>query len=72
MFSPKLKLSKFLNLNWTLGTIMPENRIIGLYKSYAWLNGVHFHVGSQGVPIELFVDAAKVIMLCTIYILIRL
>ena len=33
-----------------------------LFKKYEWLNGVHFHVGSQGNPLELFVSAAKIVM----------
>ena len=37
-----------------------KDRILDLYQKYTWLNGIHFHVGSQGVPIELFVNAAKV------------
>ena len=37
-----------------------KDRIVALYQQYSWLNGIHFHVGSQGVPIELFVNAAKV------------
>lgn len=37
-----------------------KDRIVALYHQYSWLNGIHFHVGSQGVPIELFVNAAKV------------
>jgi len=39
-----------------------KERIIGLYKSYEWMNGIHFHVGSQGIPINLFVNGAKVVM----------
>ena len=30
-----------------------------MYKKYAWLTGVHIHVGSQGLPLELFVKAAR-------------
>jgi len=33
--------------------------IIGLYSKYKWLNGIHFHVGSQGVALDLFVAAAR-------------
>ena len=32
------------------------------YSKYHWLSGVHFHVGSQGVPLELFVQGAKICM----------
>ena len=31
-----------------------------MYKKYSWLTGVHIHVGSQGLPLELFVKAARV------------
>ena len=37
-----------------------RKRLIDLYKKYTWLNSIHFHIGSQGVPLDLFVDAAKV------------
>ncbi len=30
-----------------------------LYRKYGWLNGIHFHVGSQGVVLDLFVAAAR-------------
>ena len=42
--------------------VTPEttSKIIDLYKKYSWLTGVHFHVGSQGVPMEMFIAAAKV------------
>ena len=35
-------------------------RIVGLYKKYDWLNGIHWHVGSQGCALELFLKAAEV------------
>ena len=56
MVSTATKVSKF-GLPLTSET---KDRIIGLYQDYAWLNGIHFHVGSQVVPIELFIDAAQV------------
>ena len=37
-----------------------RGRILDLYHKYQWLNGIHFHVGSQGNPIQLFVESAKV------------
>ena len=37
-----------------------RGRILDLYKKYHWLNSIHFHVGSQGNPIQLFVESAKV------------
>ena len=56
MMSTAPKLSKF-------GVPLTEetkDRVLDLYKTYSWLNGIHFHVGSQGVPIQLFVDGARV------------
>ena len=32
------------------------DRILDLFKNNPWLNGVHIHVGSQGVPLDKFVD----------------
>ena len=37
-----------------------RSRIIDLYKKNQWLNGIHFHVGSQGCALELFIKAAEV------------
>ena len=56
IISTATKLSKF-GLPLTEET---RNRIINLYKKYEWLNGIHFHVGSQGCQMELFINAAKV------------
>ena len=56
MMSTASKLSKF-GVPLVAET---KERIIEMYREYTWLNGIHFHVGSQGVPIELFVNAAKV------------
>ena len=55
IFNTATKLSKFglPLLDETRG------RILDLYKRYTWLNSIHFHVGSQGNPIQLFVEAAK-------------
>jgi len=39
-----------------------KERMIDLFRKYDWLNGVHFHVGSQGNPLKLFVNAARIIM----------
>jgi len=39
-----------------------KDQLIDLYKKYRWLKGVHFHVGSQGNPMDLFIDAAKIVM----------
>ena len=40
-------------------TVETRSTILGLYSKYNWLNGIHFHVGSQGVDLELFVAAAR-------------
>ncbi len=37
-------------------------RVLQLFVRYEWLCGVHLHVGSQGVPMELFVRGARVCM----------
>ena len=58
IISTATKLSKF-GLPLTEAT---RNSIINLYKKYAWLNGIHFHVGSQGCALELFIKAAEVIL----------
>ena len=56
IISTATKLSKF-GLPLTDET---RGRIISLYKKYEWLNGIHFHVGSQGCAMDLFVKAAEV------------
>lgn len=33
--------------------------VLALYGRYPWLNGIHVHVGSQGVPLEHLVAAAR-------------
>ena len=55
IMSTATKASKF-------GLPVTENtrsKIIDLYQKYNWLNGIHFHVGSQGVALPLFVAAAR-------------
>ena len=54
--STATKASKF-GLPITDGT---KSRILELFKTHEWLSGVHFHVGSQGVPLDLFVQGAKI------------
>ena len=54
--STATKASKF-GLPITDGT---KSRIMELFKTHKWLSGVHFHVGSQGVPLDLFVQGAKI------------
>nr|ACO15662.1 Diaminopimelate decarboxylase [Caligus clemensi] len=39
-----------------------KERILSLFEECGWLNGVHIHVGSQGVPLKKFVDGAKKLM----------
>ncbi len=56
IISTATKLSKF-GIPVTEDT---KEKVIGLYKKYKWLSGIHVHVGSQGVPMELFVKGAKV------------
>lgn len=43
-------------------TIETRVKVIQLFERYDWLNGVHFHVGSQGVPLAMFVQASKICM----------
>lgn len=35
-------------------------RLVKLFADNEWLEGVHIHVGSQGVPVHKLVEAAKV------------
>ena len=56
IISTATKLSKF-GLPLTDET---RSRILALYKRYEWLSGIHFHVGSQGCALDLFVKAAEV------------
>ncbi len=37
-----------------------RDKVLALYDKYQWLSGIHVHVGSQGVPMELFVQGVKV------------
>jgi len=58
MISTATKLSKF-------GLPLMEAsrpQLLELYKRHGWMSGVHIHVGSQGVPLEKFVDGCRVIM----------
>ncbi len=41
-------------------TVATRSKIVQLFKQYEWLCGVHFHVGSQGVPLDMFVRASKI------------
>jgi len=57
MISTATKQSKF-------GVPLTEDtrdRILELFVSNPWLTGVHIHVGSQGVPMEKFVDGTVVL-----------
>ena len=33
-----------------------------IYVDNSWLNGIHIHVGSQGVPIDKFVSGVRVLL----------
>jgi diaminopimelate decarboxylase len=35
-----------------------ENRIVDCYNKYEWLNGIHYHIGSQGNTLEQLVSPA--------------
>ena len=65
IISTATKLSKF-GIPVTEDT---KEQVLGLYKKYSWLTGIHVHVGSQGVPMELFVKGAKVHRKTTTYYL---
>jgi len=39
--------------------ISSENEIIGHYKRCVWLTGLHVHSGSQGMTLEMMVEAVK-------------
>jgi len=39
-----------------------KEAIIGFFQKYPWLTGIHFHIGSQGIPLSLFGQGAKVCM----------
>ena len=36
-----------------------EDRIVDCYRTHAWLNGIHMHVGSQGCSVDQLVEAAR-------------
>jgi len=58
MISTATKLSKF-------GLPLMESTLetlVSMYTSNSWLTGVHIHVGSQGVPLDKFVDGCRVMM----------
>ena len=58
MMSTATKLSKF-------GLPLMEEtrqRLIQIYSDNPWLNSIHIHVGSQGVPMERFVSGTRVLM----------
>lgn len=44
--------------------LVPETRerLIGLYKDNEWLQGVHIHVGSQGIPFSMLQVGARTLM----------
>lgn len=56
--STATKLSKF-GLPLMEGT---RERLVQVYVDNPWLNAIHIHVGSQGVPLDKFVSANKVLL----------
>jgi len=56
--STATKLSKF-GLPLMEGT---RERLMQVYVDNPWLNAIHIHVGSQGVPLDKFVSANKVLL----------
>ena len=56
IISTATKLSKF----GLPVTELTKEKIIDLYCKYEWLTGIHVHVGSQGIPLELFVKGVQV------------
>ena len=48
--STAVKESKF---GLPISTTETKEAVIELFKKYQWLTGIHWHVGSQGVPLRL-------------------
>ena len=48
--STAVKESKF---GLPISTTETKEAVIELFKKYHWLTGIHWHVGSQGVPLRL-------------------
>jgi len=44
--------------------LMEDSRksLVQIYVDNSWLNGIHIHVGSQGVPIDKFVSGVRVLL----------
>jgi len=38
-----------------------HDEILAMYKKHSFMKGLHLHVGSQGCPINLFVDSIKIV-----------
>ena len=41
-------------------TVDTKDRVVDLYKKHEWLTGIHIHIGSQGVALDLFVRGSRV------------
>eukprot|EP00929_Paragymnodinium_shiwhaense_P033491 TRINITY_DN18383_c0_g1_i2.p1 TRINITY_DN18383_c0_g1~~TRINITY_DN18383_c0_g1_i2.p1 ORF type:complete len:332 (+),score=70.17 TRINITY_DN18383_c0_g1_i2:572-1567(+) len=39
-----------------------HDRLVDIYRRHRWLQGVHIHVGSQGMPLEKLAQGARTIM----------
>ena len=39
-----------------------RQNVLDLFQTYKWLSGVHFHIGSQGMTMNLFQKGAEVCM----------
>ncbi len=39
-----------------------RREVVRMYRQHPWMTGIHVHVGSQGVPLELFVKGVRACM----------
>ncbi|KJE96025.1 diaminopimelate decarboxylase [Capsaspora owczarzaki ATCC 30864] len=42
-----------------IGLVDARQEIIAAYKRYSWLNAIHIHVGSQGIPMDLMASGVR-------------
>jgi diaminopimelate decarboxylase len=40
-----------------------RERVIDAYRRYPWMTGIHVHVGSQGIPLEMMVEGIREVTL---------